>query len=310
MKKIIIIALTALIFTACTNSDKEYDASGTFETTEVMISAEATGEIKQFDIKEGDVLKAGQYLGYIDTIQLKLKKEQLQSQINSVQSRTQDITAQTNPYNKQLALTQTTLNTQLHEKKRIENLLKADAATPKQLDDINAEVDATQKRLELIKSQREAQLSALNIQNDGLVKDVAPLQAQIDQINDRLAKSRIVNEVSGTVLTKYAEVNELMTEGKPLYKIADLSTLILRAYLSGNQLSAIKIGQSVKVMINDVNGKYKNYSGKIEWISNSAEFTPKTIQTKDERANLVYAVKIRVPNDGYLKIGMYADVKL
>lgn len=303
-------ALASIGFASCSNNKNGYDASGTFETTETIISAEESGQIKQFNIKEGDILTAGQFIGYIDTVQLQLKKEQLESQIKSVQSRTQDIAAQTNPYGKQLAVAQSNLKTQLIEQKRIENLLKADAATPKQLDDINGAVDAAQKQLNVIKSEEAAQRSALTIQNNGIAKDVAPLKSQIDQINDQLAKCRIVNKVSGTVLTKYAEESEIATDGKPLYKIADLSTLILRAYVSGNQLSAVKFSQPVKVMINDINGNYKDYTGKVEWISSAAEFTPKTIQTKDERANLVYAVKIRVKNDGNLKIGMYADVKL
>jgi HlyD family secretion protein len=310
MKKVFIITLAAIGLASCANNKNGYDASGTFETTETIISAEQSGQIKQFNINEGDILKAGQLIGYIDTVQLQLKKEQLESQIKSVQSRTQDIATQINPYSKELAVAQSNLHTQLVEQKRIENLLKADAATPKQLDDINGAVDAAQKQLHVIKSQEAAQKSALTIQNNGIAKDVAPLKSQIAQIDDQLAKCRIVNKVSGTVLTKYAEQSEIATDGKPLYKIADLSTLILRAYVSGDQLSAVKFSQPVKVMINDIKGNYKNYTGKVEWISSTAEFTPKTIQTKDERANLVYAVKIRVKNDGDLKIGMYADVKL
>ncbi|MEN0053867.1 MAG: HlyD family efflux transporter periplasmic adaptor subunit [Mucilaginibacter sp.] len=310
MKKVFIIAFAAIGLASCSSNKNKYDASGTFETTETIISAEQSGQIKQFNIKEGDILKAGQFIGYIDTVQLQLKKEQLESQIKSVESRTQDIATQTNPYSKQLAVAQSNLQTQLIEQKRIENLVKADAATPKQLDDINGAVDAAQKQLNVIKSEQAAQRSLLTIQNNGIAKDVAPLKSQIAQIDDQLAKCRIENKVTGTVLIKYAEENEIATDGKPLYKIADLSTLILRAYVSGNQLSAVKFNQPVKVMINDTNGNYKNYSGKVEWISSAAEFTPKTIQTKDERANLVYAVKIRVKNDGDLKIGMYADVKL
>ncbi|HKZ68243.1 MAG TPA: HlyD family efflux transporter periplasmic adaptor subunit [Chitinophagaceae bacterium] len=310
MKKIIIPVLIAVSLAACNNKNSDHDASGTFETTETIIAAEANGIIKQFNIEEGQVLKEGQYIGYIDSVQLYLKKKQLESQIRSLLSKTPDVATQTNAFKKQLAVTQTRLAAQLIEKKRIENLVKADAATPKQLDDITALTDALQKELDVIRGQEAAQNSILQTQTAGLVGETAPLKVQIEQLNDQLANCRIINKVNGTVLTKYAEANEMATNGKPLYKIADLSSLILRAYISGNQLSSVKLNQPVKVLVDDANGKFKEYPGIIEWISNKAEFTPKTIQTKDERANLVYAVNIRVKNDGYLKIGMYADVKL
>jgi HlyD family secretion protein len=311
MNRIFIPVLIAAGLTACNNNNNNaHDASGTFETTETIVSAEANGIIKQFDIEEGQSLKEQQYIGYIDSIQLHLKKIQLESQVRSLLGKTPDVAAQTNAFKKQLAVTQTRLNAQLIEKRRIENLVKADAATPKQLDDITALTDALSKELDVIKGQEAAQNSILQTQTDGLVGETAPLKVQIEQINDQLADCRIINKVNGTVLTKYAETNEMAAIGKPLYKIADLSTLILRAYISGNQLSSVKLNQYVKVLVDGANGKFKEYTGIVEWISNKAEFTPKTIQTKDERANLVYAVKIRVKNDGYLKIGMYADVKL
>jgi len=302
--------LIAVSLAACNNNNPDHDASGTFETTESIISAEANGIIKQFDIEEGEILKEGQHIGYIDSIQLHLKKKQLESQVRSLLSKTPDVAAQTNAYKKQLAVAQTRLDAQFVEKRRIENLVKADAATPKQLDDITALTDALFKELDVIKGQEAAQNSILQTQTNGLVGETAPLKVRIEQINDQLANCRIINKVNGTVLTKYAEANEMAANGKPLYKIADLSTLILRAYISGNQLSSVKLNQPVKVLVDDADGKFKEYNGVIEWISNKAEFTPKTIQTKDERANLVYAIKIRVKNDGYLKIGMYADVKL
>ena len=310
MKKIILSAFAALSLVACNNGNGDHDASGTFETTESIISAETNGVVKEFTIEEGQTLKAGQYIGYIDSTQLYLKKKQLESQVRSLLGKTPDVATQTNAYKKQLAVAQTKLAAQLVEKNRMENLVKADAATPKQLDDITASVDALQKELEVIKGQEAAQTSVLQTQTNGLVGETVPLKVQIEQIDDQLANSRIINPVNGTVLTKYAEASEMTASGKPLYKIADLSSLILRAYISGNQLSSVKIGQAVKVLVDDADGKSKEYAGTIEWISNKAEFTPKTIQTKDERANLVYAVKIRVKNDGFLKIGMYADVKL
>lgn len=305
-----LMSICIVVFSSCSGNKHEYDASGTFEAVETIISAEATGVIKQFDIEEGQTLKAGQVVGYIDSIQLALRKKQLEAQVKATGSRLPDIIKQTDFYKQQLAVTESRLNNLKHEQNRVQNLVKADAATGKQLDDINAQVDETEKQLAVIKKQDAAQVSALQTQTSGLRSDALPLMAQIEQVNDQLNKCSIVNQTNGTVLTKYAEVNEMATSGKPLYKIADLSSIILRAYITGDQIAKVKLNQKVTVMIDDGKDKYKNYEGTVEWINNKAEFTPKTIQTKDERANLVYAVKIRVVNDGALKIGMYADVKL
>jgi HlyD family secretion protein len=294
----------------CKEKENLYDASGTFEAVETIVSAEATGRIVALDLEEGQMLKAGQQVGYIDSLPLYLKKKQLEAQIEATGSKLPDIAAQRNVYKQQLAVSQTRLDYLLHEQKRIENLLRADAATPKQLDDINAQVKELQTQLEVINRQDAAQTSVLRTQTSGLRADVVPLYVQIEQINDQLAKSKIINEVNGTVLSKYAEANEIAAVGKPIYKIADLSTIILRAYVTGDQLTGVKLNQQVKVLVNAKDGKYTELPGTIEWISNKAEFTPKTIQTKDERANLVYAVKIRVKNDGLLKIGMYGEVIL
>ncbi|HND44396.1 MAG TPA: HlyD family efflux transporter periplasmic adaptor subunit, partial [Cyclobacteriaceae bacterium] len=203
----------------------------------------------------------------------------------------------------QIASLQEQLRQAQREQQRVENLLKADAATKKQFDDANAQV-------EIIKKQIAAQESSLGITSKSLNEESGPLTVQIAQLEDQLAKCKIVNEVNGTVLTKYAEPNEMAAVGKPLYKIADLSEILLRAYVTGDQLPTIKIGQQVTVLIDAPENSYKEYPGEIQWISSKAEFTPKTIQTKDERANLVYAVKIRVKNDGLIKIGMYGEVKL
>lgn len=310
MKTSAYLIFLAALLTGCKGNENPYDASGTFEAVETIVSAEASGRIMQLDLEEGQQLKAGQVVGYIDSLQLFLKKKQLEAQIRATGSRVPDIAAQTNVYKQQIAVSQVRLDNLLHERKRIENLLKADAATPKQLDDINAQIAELQKQLEVINRQDAAQTSVLRTQTSGLRADVQPLVVQIEQINDQLAKSKIVNEVNGTVLTKYAEPNEIAAAGKPLYKIADLSTIILRAYVTGDQLTGIQLNQKVKVLVDDAGGKYRELPGEIEWISNKAEFTPKTIQTKDERANLVYAVKVRVKNDGFLKIGMYGEVIL
>lgn len=295
MKKIALYALLCTGLAACGNKKDIYDASGTFEAVETIVSAEASGVIKVLSIEEGQTLQAGQNIGYIDSTQLFLKKKQLEAQAQAVLSRKPNISAQTAALKEQLIQAE-------REQRRIANLVKADAATPKQLDDANTQIA-------VIKKQIDAQQSSLNITSTSLEDEAGPITVQIQQINDQLKKCNIINEVNGTVLTKYAEVNEVTTAGKPIYKVAELNAIILRAYITGDQLARIKTGQQVRVLVDDTKDTYKTYNGTVEWISNKAEFTPKTIQTKDERANLVYAVKIRVRNDGFLKIGMYGDVK-
>lgn len=294
MKKTAIAVLLAIIATSCSNNEIESDASGTFEAIETIISAEASGVIKNLSADEGKNLKAGEVIGFIDSTQLVLKRKQLESQIKAVISRSPDKKSQ-------IAAVEEQLKQAKHERNRIENLVKGGAATSKQFDDATAQVA-------IISSQLEALRSSLNITSASISEEAVPLKIQIEQLDDQIAKCRIVNPVSGTVLTQYTRENEMAVLGKPLYKIADLSSLTLKAYVTGNQLPGLKIGQEVKVLIDNGNDQYKEYKGSIDWISDKSEFTPKTIQTKDERANLVYAVKIRVPNDGYLKIGMYGEV--
>ncbi len=295
MKRIALLLVLVLSLHSCKDNGHEFDASGTFEAEETIISAEASGVISQFDIAEGMELREGEIVGFIDSSQLILKRDQLNSQINAILSKAPNVSAQ------MAALIQQQKQAQ-RELARIENLVKADAATTKQLDDARSQ-------LSIIESQKAALQSSLSITSSGLHAETNPLKIQIEQLDDQIAKSRIVNPVNGTVLTQYARVNEMAITGKPLYKIADLSSLILRAYVTGDQLPAIKINQQVKVFVDAGKDKYKEYDGTIEWVSSKSEFTPKTIQTKKERANLVYAVKIKVPNDGYLKIGMYGEVK-
>lgn len=296
MRAILYLFITALFFLAsCGNSKNNFDASGSFETDETIISSEATGVLEQFDVKEGQPLQSGQMVGYIDSTQLFLRKKQLEAQIKAVLSGRPDINAQ-------IAALQEQLKTAEREQQRYGNLRKEGAGTQKQMDDMNAQV-------EVLKKQIAAQQSALGISSQNITEQTLPLKAQMDQLNDQLSKCRIINPVDGTVLTKYAEPKEVAAPGKPLYKIADLSFLFLRAYITGDQLSQIKLSQKVKVLTDDGKDKYKDHEGTISWISDKAEFTPKTIQTKEERANLVYAVKIKVPNDGSLKIGMYGEVK-
>ncbi len=296
MKTVIIVLTSTLLFTACSSDEYAYDASGTFEAVETIVSAEATGVIQSFNIEEGQMLKRGTTLGFIDSTQLHLKRKQLQAQIRAVLSKKPNISTQ-------LAALLEELQQAEREQRRVASLVRSEAATPKQLDDATAQVS-------IIKRKIAAQESVLGITTSSLREETLPLQVQIEQLDDQLAKCKIVNEVDGTVLTKYAETFETAVAGKPLYKIADLSNIILRAYVTGDQFSQIKLSQNVTVMVDDKDGTYKEYPGTIQWISDEAEFTPKSIQTKDERANLVYAVKIGVKNDGFLKLGMYGEVKL
>jgi HlyD family secretion protein len=290
-----LLAFLSFLTISCAQTDSEFDATGNFEADEIIISAEAAGKILRLDIEEGSELKSQTPIGLIDTTQLYLKKKQLEYSIRAVNAKQPNSTIQ-------LAAIQEQIETAKREKKRVENLLKDDAATQKQLDDINSQLD-------LLQRQYSATQSTLNITKQSLQSETLPLQAQLEQVQDQIKKSQIINPINGTVLTLFAKQNEVVTPGKALYKIADLSTIILRAYISGNQLSQIKLGQSATVLVDAANDEYKKYTGTISWVSDKAEFTPKTIQTKEERANLVYAIKIDVKNDGYLKLGMYGEVK-
>ena len=302
--------IIAVSLAACNSNKEKFDASGTFEADEVIVSSELNGKILSFDVDEGSVLKKDSTVGTIDAVNIALQKEQVEANIASLREKTSDVNPQVKLLQDQLTVQQAQLSNLEHEKKRIENLLKEDAATGKQLDDINYQVDALQKQMNVTQQQINVQKSNVSTQNRSILSEGKPLAKNIAMLEEQLSKSRIINPVAGTVLTKYAEAGEITAAGKALYKIADLSVITLRAYITGTQLSQVKLGQQVKVLVDDGKNKYKELTGTITWISDKAEFTPKTIQTKDERANLVYAVKIKVKNDGFLKIGMYGEVKL
>ncbi len=289
-----LLALSTLFF-SCKNNGLESDASGTFEATETVISAEAAGKILAFDIDEGDVLTAAQTIGYIDSTQLYLSKLQLQQNQKAILSGRPDTKVQ-------LEALQKELDNALSDKQRIENLVKGNVASQKQLDDANTRIAILQSKIAATKSTLTTTTSTINEQS-------GTVAIQLASVEDQLRKCRIVNPVNGTVLTKYANAFEVTAPGKPLYKIADLTEMYLRAYITADQFAKAKIGDKVKVSIDAAEGNSKEYEGVVEWISNKSEFTPKTIQTKDERANLVYAMKIRVKNDGLIKIGMYGEVK-
>lgn len=296
---------------ACRDNTSGADAYGNFEADERIISAEASGKILAFSIEEGQTLKAGDVVGAIDSLQLALKREQLQASIRSVAAKSPAIAEQLAVFEKQMASVRQQLANLDREKRRVENLLKSDAATPKQLDDLNDQIENARRQMDVLLEQKTASNAALSTQKSGLLSEILPLQKQVAQIDDQLAKCRIVNPAEGTVLVKYAEPGEVTAFGKPLYKIADLRTMTLRAYVAGDQLASVKVGQMVHVFIDAEGGSQRELSGKVTWISPKAEFTPKVVQTKDERVNLVYAVKVSVADtDGSLKIGMPAEIRL
>jgi len=278
-----------LNMSSCGGDNGKADGYGNFEATEITISAENNGKLMQFNVKEGDLLEKGAFIGYIDTIPLSLKREQLLSSKAVVSSQSKSVLSQISVLNAKL-------KTANANKLRAENLIADNAGTQKQLDDINGEIDVIKQ-----------QILSVEIQNAPVVNELKSIDVQLRQIDDQILKSKIINPVNGTVLTKYAEASEITSFSKPLYKIADLSTMKLRAYLSETQLAGLKIGQEVTVKIDDADAM-QSHIGTISWVASEAEFTPKIIQTKEERVALVYAIKVDVPNDGSLKIGMPAEV--
>lgn len=273
-----------------------FDATGTFEATEVIVSAEVSGRIMQYAVDEGTALKAGQQVGYIDTTQLYLQKMQLTANARSVRSRAQDVS-------KQIASTREEIAKAQFEKHRNEKLLASNASTQKQIDDLDSQIAVLEKKLT-------AQISTLQNSNTSITEESSALEIQVAAIEDMIRKSILSSPIDGTVLANYAQAGELAAPGKALFKVADTDNMYLRAYITSSQLADVKIGQQVKVFSDYGDDIRKEYPGTVKWIADKAEFTPKTIQTKDERADLVYAVKIAVPNDGYIKIGMYGEVKL
>lgn len=294
MKKVIYIAM-ALLAISCTK-EAEFDAQGTFEATEVVVSSEATGRILNFDIEEGMAIAANQTVGTIDSLQLHLQRKQLVAQQSALIASRPDVKKQVAALREQIAKQKTEL-------RRVENMLRDGAATQKQKDDIEAQI-------KILEGQLEAKLSTLDKNTSTINGNSVVLEAQIAALDDRISKCRIISPVGGTVLVKYAEAGELASAGKPLMKIADLKNIYLRAYFTSDQLANVKLGDEVKVVADFGGTERYDYTGRVAWISSESEFTPKTIQTKDSRANLVYAVKIAVENDGRLKIGLAGEVVL
>jgi HlyD family secretion protein len=289
-KIFVLIFLTSLI-QSCSDNDKISDAYGNFEAIEVTVSSEVQGKLLFLGVDEGQVIDSGKITGIIDTVSLWLKLKQVDAQKSAVSAKVSNVLSQ-------IAIQEEQKKNLLSEKKRIENLLKDKAVPEKQLDDINNNINVINKQIESIKTQNQAIFSEL----DGM-------DFQMKQIQDQIHRSYIVNPIKGTVLEKYLETSEMTTPGRSVYKIANIEEIILRAYIDEKQMGKLKIGQNVKTIIDDGNGNLKEIPGTVSWISSQAEFTPKIIQTREERQNLVYAIKVRVKNDGSIKIGMPGEVK-
>ena len=289
-----LLSLSFLLF-SCSNGSEEYDATGSFEATEIIVSSQANGRILALNVNEGEQLQKEQIVGRIDSTQLYLQKMSLLSNAKGVRAQQPDISKQTSAIQDQI-------KTLKREKARVERLIAANAANRKQLDDIESQ-------LEVLQSQLSAQTSILQKNSQHISAQSSTIDIQVAQLDDQLEKTRITSPITGTVLNRYAETGELATMGTPLFKIADTGTLFLRAYVTNDQLALIKLNDEVTVRVDDGEGGMRSYKGEISWISDKSEFTPKTIQTKNERANLVYALRIAVHNDGFLKIGMYGEVK-
>ena len=294
MRKILALAGAALMMVACGENEKAYDATGTFEATETTVFAEQSGALLSFNITEGNEVGQDSEVGVIDTTQTWLKIQQLEVTKEVYQSQKPDM-------ERQIAATRQQLTKARHEEQRYKDLVADGAAPSKLLDDATSQVQVLQRQLD-------AQISSLSTNSRALDKQTAAAEVQVNQLKEMLRKCHIVTPTTGTVLEKYVERGEFVTVGKPLFKIADTETVFLRAYVTSAQLKSIKLGQKVKVFADYGDQQKKEYEGTVAWISSRSEFTPKTILTDDERADLVYAVKIAVKNDGYIKIGMYGEV--
>lgn len=312
----------SIFFLSCNKKDINFDASGTFESTEIIVSAEGNGKVVMFDKKESDEVSAGELVVQIDTTALVIQAEQAEATMIAIDQKRNSAAPQVMVLRQQLKVSDAqvdALNQQLKvlevEQKRMKDLFEGHAATGQHLDDINGKVDVLQKQIYSAKQQNKliaTQIQSANdqvaIQNAAIVSEKGPMEKKVDQVKDMLRRSAVFAPINGVLLSKYVEKGEFVTMGKPLFKLADLSEMSLHAYITGDQLPSLKIGQEVTVYVDSSKDEYIPYKGRITAISNKAEFTPKTIQTKEERANLVYAIKIAVKNDGMIKIGMYGEV--
>lgn len=306
MKKITLITALAVLI-AC-NHKNNFDASGNFIADEVIVSAQQNGQLISYNVQEGQTLTEGQKVGQINTEVLQLQKQQVEATIATLKNKTLNPDDQAALIRSQYEVQKAQLEQQQHELSRVKQLVAGGAATQKQLDDLTAAVSQLQKQLAVTQNQLKASLTNINTQNNSILSQEAPLQKSAQALQTQIEQAAIINPITGTVLVNYALKGEMQTYGKPLYKIANTDTLTLKAYITGNQLPQVKLGQQVTVHTDAAEGEQHTYKGEITYIASKAEFTPKTIQTKDERANLVYAIKVKVKNDGYIKIGMYGEV--
>ena len=291
---ILSLALFPLMFSGCKDEDGAHDASGTFEATEVLVSSEVSGRIVALDIMEGTLLEKGSVCGQIDTVQLYLQRQQLEAGMNAALSRKRDVETQTAYIREQIAVNR-------KEAERVKKLIAADAANTKQLDDLNSSIRLLEKQLE-------ATVADIEQNNTIAEAEAMSYRTQIASVEESISRSTIVSPIDGTVVVKYMEAGELAAAGKPLFKVADLKNMVIRVYLTASQLNEVALGQEVKVFAGTTQSGLREYTGTVSWISSQSEFTPKTIYTHDERANLVYAVKVSFVNDGYVKVGMYGDI--
>ena len=295
MKKMLTAAGIVLLITACHDKEQEYDATGTFEATETTVSAQQSGTLLTWNANEGDTLQAGQEIGLVDTTQLWLKILALEASKEVFQSQKPDM-------QKQIAATRQQLAKAQAEQRRYKELVDDGAAPSKMLDDATAQVQVLQRTLD-------AQVSSLTTTTESLSRQMNATDVQIRQLADQISKCHVVAPCGGTVIEKYAERGEFVPVGKPLLKVADTETMFIRAYVTSRRLQSIRVGQKAQVFADYGDGQKKEYEGTVSWISSRSEFTPKTILTDDERADLVYAVKVAIKNDGFAKIGMYGEVK-
>ena len=323
MKKTLLIASLAIIVAACSKKEKEYDATGTFEATEVTISAEANGQLTLLSADEGQEVARGTVMGYVDKKQLELKKQQLEASLRQLDASRKQLAATRSSNDsrqldleKQLASIRQQIANAQRERQRFSELYKDGAVARKQVDDIVYQISVLEKQLTATEDQIRSNNAAFDDQNrgisaqiEGVSRQADGIEAQIAQIDDQIAKADIVSPIMGTILEKYVESGELVTVGKPLLKLADTQNMFIRAYVTSAQLQQVKVGQKVKVFADYGDNQKHTYDGTVTWISNRSEFTPKTILTDDERADLVYAMKVALKNDGYVKIGMYGEVK-
>lgn len=309
MKKIYLLTALVFVITSCSDNQKEYDATGTFEATEVTVAAKSSGELKTFTLNEGENLNANQVVGNIDTYELQQKQDELTAVLQQLDATASSTSSRQLNLKEQLASLSQQITHEQQEQKRFAELVKDGAVPRKQLDDINNQIQVLQRQYEATRNQIQSNNSSLEKQISAIQAQKQGVMAQKRQIEEKISNTQVFSPLQGTVLEKYVEQGEFVSIGKPLFKVADTNKMFIRAYITSKQLKSVKIGQKATVFADYGNGQKKQYNGVVTWISSRSEFTPKTILTDDERADLVYSIKIQFTNDGYAKIGMYGEVK-